>query len=90
VGATGQALEEHGGLPLVGRLSEDLAVQDHLGVTAQDQVAVDGACLAARVLDDDVTRLALGQLLDVGRARRERDAQLLEDCPPLRRGGRED
>jgi hypothetical protein len=36
-----------------------------------------------------VVRIAGRELLDLGRLRDEVDPELLEDCPPLRRGGRE-
>jgi hypothetical protein len=65
-------------------------VEDHLGVAAEHDLALDGARLAARVLDDDVTRVAVRQLVDLGRRRRELDPELVEDRAPLRRGRRED
>jgi len=67
-----------------------MAVEDHLGVAAEDQVPLDRARLAARVLDDDVMRVAARQLLDRRRLRREADPELLQDRPPLRRRRRED
>jgi hypothetical protein len=72
------------------RLAEDLAVHDHLGVAGKHELALDRARLATRVLEDDLVRVPGRELLDLGRLDGEVDPQLLEDRPPLRRGGCED
>ena len=50
----------------------------------------DRAELQERVLDDQLARLAVGELLDVRLLDPEVHAQLLEDRPPARRAGGED
>jgi len=45
--------------------------------------------LAARVLEGDLTRVALGQLVDVRRPNLEFEPRLGQDRAPLRRGRRE-
>jgi hypothetical protein len=62
-----------------------VAVQDHLGVAAQDELAVDRAGLAACVLHHHPARIARGYLLDLRGLGREVDPELLEDGAPLRR-----
>src|SRR5947209_6390780 len=85
VGATGQLREHaHSGIG-VGRLAEHDSVDVHLGVAGQHQLARDGARLRERVLEDDLARVAVGQLVHVGRADGELDPELVEDRPPLRR-----
>ena len=74
----------------VGRLAEHDAVDVHLGVAGEDRGALDRARLAQRVLEDDLARVALRQLVDVRRPDVELDPQLLEDRAPLGRGARED
>jgi hypothetical protein len=74
----------------VARLAEHLAVHVHLGVARQDGGALDCACLAEGVLEDDLARVALRQLLDVRRADLELDPELLEDRLALRGSARED
>jgi hypothetical protein len=90
VGPPGELAQVALGVLLVARLAEDLAVQVDLGVAAQDQVAGHRRHLAAGVLDDDLPRVAVGQLLDVRRLDGEVDAELLEDRAPLRRRAGED
>jgi len=74
----------------VARLAEDHTVHVHLGVAGQDCLAVDGPRLAQGVLEDDLARVALRELLDVRGTDLELDAELLEDRAPLRRGACED
>jgi hypothetical protein len=87
---TRQALQERMRLVLVARLAEDAPVEDDLCVAAQDDVALDRTGLAASVLEHDVARVPLRQLLDLGGLDREVDAELLEDRAPLgRRRGKD-
>ena len=74
----------------VGGLAENDAVHVHLGVAGQDRLTVDGPRLAQGVLEDDLARVALRELLDVRGTDLELDAELLEDRAPLRRGACED
>jgi hypothetical protein len=74
----------------VGGLAEHHAVDVHLRVAGEHGAALDRARLAQSVLEDDFTRVALGQLLDVRRPDLELDPELLENRAPLRRGARED
>ena len=74
----------------VGRLAEDDTVHVHLGVAGQDCLTVDGPRLAQGILEDDLARVALRQLLDVRGPNLELDPELLEDRAPLWRGARED
>ena len=90
VGAAGELREHPHGLGFVPGLAEDDAVDVDLGVAGEDEVALDGARLAERVLEDDLARVAVGQLLDIRGLDGELDPQLLEDRAPLRRGARED
>jgi hypothetical protein len=85
----GQLREHAHGLGGVRGLAEDDSVDVDLGVARQDEVARDGARLAAGVLEDDLARIAFGQLLDVGGLNREFDPELLENRAPLRRSARE-
>ena len=55
----------------------------------KDGVALHRARLAEGVLEDDLARVALRQLLDVRRADVEFDPELFEDRAPLGRGARE-
>ena len=82
-----ETLEHRPGLGGVGRLAEDGAVQhDHRVDAEHERLApVDGSGLADRVLDGIVADLLVGRSDDL-----ERDPQLLEDRPSLRRRGRED
>jgi hypothetical protein len=89
VGPPGELIEHVPGLHGVGRLAEDDAVDVDLGVAGQDGPALDRTRLAEGVLEDDLARVALRQLLDVRRADVELDPELLEDRAPLRRGARE-
>jgi hypothetical protein len=77
------------GLGGIGRLAEDDAVHVHLGVAGQDGAPLDRPRLAEGVLEDDLARVALRQLLDVRGLDLELDPELLEDRAPLRRGARE-
>jgi hypothetical protein len=77
------------GLDGIPRLPEDDAVHVHLGVAGQDRLAFDGPCLAQGVLQDDLARVALRQLLDVRGPDLELDPELFEDRAPLGRGARE-
>jgi hypothetical protein len=80
-------LREHAhSLVRVRGLAEHAAVHVDLGVARQDELALDRARLRQRVLEDDLARVALRELLDVGRANVELDPQLLEDRAPLGRG----
>jgi hypothetical protein len=88
--APGQLGEHPHGVGLVRRLTEDAAVDVHLGVACEDEIALDGPRLAAGVLEHDIVRVAFGQLLDRGRAHVELDPELLEDRLSLRRRARED
>jgi hypothetical protein len=90
VRAPGQALQHRARLGLVGRLSEDLAVDVDLRVAGQDALALDGARLEQGVLEDDLARVTVCQLFDIRRADVELDPELLEDRLPLRRGASED
>jgi hypothetical protein len=90
VRAAGQARHVLDRLGGVARLAEDRAAERHERIGAEDERAGDRKRLAARVLRRDRARLALGQLLDVARPDLERDARLLQDRPPLRRGRGED
>jgi hypothetical protein len=84
-------LREHAhGLGLVGRLAEYDPVDVDLGVAGEDQRAIDRARLPERVLEDNLARVAVCQLLDVRRADVELDPELLEDRLSLRRRRRED
>jgi hypothetical protein len=83
--ASGQLCEHAHGLALVGRLAEHHAVHVHLGVAGEDAFALDRADLAQSVLEDDLARVALRQLVDVRRADVELDPELLEDRLALRR-----
>jgi len=70
---------------LVARLAVDAAVEGDERVHAEDRGAVHGGRLPLRVLARHLGRIALGQLLDVGDDDVERDAELIEDRPALRR-----
>ena len=88
MGGAGEQREHPARVGLVGRLSELLAVADNDGVDAEHRpvAAVDRARLPGRVLEGVAARL-----LDVvGGDDLERDLELREDRPALRRGGCED
>jgi hypothetical protein len=89
VGAAVEAADELAGVGGVARLAENVAVERHVGVGAEDEVPGDGDGLAARVLEGDRAGVALGELLDVRRPDLELEARLGEDRAPLRRGGSE-
>jgi hypothetical protein len=76
-------------LDRVGRLAEHDAVDVHLGVAGEDGRALDRPRFEEGVLEDDLARVALGQLFDVRRPDLELDPELLEDRLALRRGARE-
>jgi hypothetical protein len=90
VSATGELTEHPGRRAGVGRLAEDDAVDVDLGVAGEHELTVNRARLAERVLEHDRARIAIRQLLDIGRPDVELDPELLEDRLPLRRGGGED
>lgn len=71
---------------LVARLAVDAAAERDEGVDAEDRPTSlrDGGSLPVRVLERDVERRALADLLDVGRTSLEGDAELFEDRPALR------
>jgi hypothetical protein len=77
------------GLDRVRRLAENDAVDVHLGVAGQDRGTLNGPRLAQGVLEDDLARVALRQLLDVRGPDLELDPELLEDRFALRRSARE-
>ena len=80
-------------LPLVARLAVDTAIEVHRRVDAERHPAgpVDGAGLPRCVLPDEGDGVCVGRVVLHVRRRLglERDLQLLEDRPPLRRGRRE-
>ena len=84
--AAGQPLEHLPRFCLGCGLSENLAVHVDLGVAGQQRIAFNGSRLAPGVFDNDLARVAVRQLLDVGWADVEGNPQLLEDRAPLRRG----
>jgi hypothetical protein len=90
VSTTGERAQIGSGLFLCLRLPEHAAVEEHLGVGAEDQIALDRPRLPQRVLDDDLARVAFGDLVDVGRLDPEVDPELLQDPLPLWRAGSED
>src|SRR5262245_42491554 len=74
----------------VSGLAEDAAFEDDRRIDAEDEsLRRHGARLAAGVLVDEHGRVRAGRiaLLVAGPGDRERDAELLEDRPPLRGGG---
>ncbi|HEX4735472.1 MAG TPA: hypothetical protein VH247_13725, partial [Thermoleophilaceae bacterium] len=81
----GESIEHPPRLRCVPRLAEHHAVDVHLRVAGQDSGTLDGPCLAQGVLEDDLARVALRQLVDVRRADVELDPELLEDRLALRR-----
>ena len=87
MGAARQGGERPARLPGVGGLAVDAAVERDDGVDAQDgqAAAVGGGDLAAGVLERDRLGVAVLELLDVRGPDVERDAELLEDRPPLGR-----
>jgi hypothetical protein len=90
VRAAVQAADELTGVRGVARLAEDVAVERDVGVGAENEIAGDGQRLAAGVLQGDLARIALGELIDVRRPDLELEARLGEDRAPLRRRARED
>jgi hypothetical protein len=84
-----QPPDQLAGVRGVTRLAEDLAVERDIRVSTEYEVAGDRQRLAAGVLEGDLTRIALGELVDVRRPDLEREPRLLQDRPPLRRGGSE-
>src|SRR5215210_6800911 len=90
VGAARQAAQERGRLRRVGGLAQDVAVQRDVRVGPEDQFSGDRERLAARVLLRDPRGVAPRLLRDARDPDLERDPGLLEDRPPLRRGGGED
>jgi hypothetical protein len=87
--APGEALEVLPGLRLVLRLPQHLAVDRNLGVACDHQGArlrrrCDRGGLPARVDDDQLRRLALGELLDLRVGDVEVDPEGLEERLPLR------
>jgi hypothetical protein len=77
-------------LVLAGGLAVDRAVQGDERVDAEDELAVDGRRLAPRVLEGDLERVALGELLDARGPDLVLDAELRQDRRALRRARRED
>ena len=76
------------GVRRVARLAQHLAVEADVGVGAQHELAGHRQCLAARVLERELARVALRELLHIGGRHLEGHAQLLQDRPPLgRRAG---
>jgi hypothetical protein len=73
----------------IGRLAEDDAVHVHLGVAGKYGRAFDRPRLAKGVLEDDLARVAVRQLLDIRGLDLELDPKLLENRAPLRRRARE-
>ena len=70
-------------------LGADTAVQEDLHVRAENEIPFHSARFAQRVLDDDLARVAVGDLVDVGGLDTEVDPELLQDPLPLRRAGSE-
>ena len=88
--AAAQRLQGLGGVRLVAGLAVNRAVEGDEGVDGQDRrplgrLGGDRLRLAPGVLAGDLDRVALGELLGARDDRAERDAELLEDRPPLRR-----
>jgi hypothetical protein len=79
--ASGQLAQEPLRLARVERLAERPALEHHRRVHAEHPLALHGARLAARVLEHELARLALAQLLDLGHLDAELHAELLEDRP---------
>jgi hypothetical protein len=88
VRSAGEGFEHLLGLRRVGRLAEQRALEQHLGVDTEDRpvAASDRPRLARGALE----RRGALDFFEVGRDDVERDAQLFEDRAPLRRGRRED
>ena len=80
--APGQRSQEALGLGSVARLAEGPAVEHDRGVDPEHALALDRTRLAQRVLQHQLARLALAQLLDLRHLDAELDAELLEDRPP--------
>jgi hypothetical protein len=77
---------------LVLGLAERLAVDEHLGIAPDDQRLRPGLGghrrgLPSRVLEHDLLRLSLGQLLDLHRLHLELDPKRIEQRAALRRAG---
>ena len=94
VGLPGE-LPKHGGRVLsVPWLAVDAPVQVHRRVDAERHPAgtMDGASLADGMVADEPDGIGVGWVVLLVRRRLdlERDLELLEDRPPLRRGGRKD
>ena len=95
VGATAKRRQAVAGLGLVGRLAEQPAVERDVGVDAEHDRPLPrplrpGARLAKRVLDHDLRRVALPELLDVGDEHLELDPERGQDLAATGRGGGED
>src|SRR3954468_18779661 len=90
VHAAGQKREHFPRCVRIPRLAKHPAVDADLGVAGQHAVALDRVRLAARVLEDDEARVALGQLLRLRGTTLDLEPELLEDRPPLRGRARED
>ena len=91
--APGERAQHRPRLRFVGGLAVQPGAEADERVDAEDERAGHSrghrGGLAERVLERDLVRRAVLQLLDVGHLDLELDADLLEDRPPLRRAGGE-
>jgi hypothetical protein len=86
----GHPIEVLARLPRVCGLSQHRLVEHDIGIAGDDQRFRGGndLSLAASVLDNELGRIAIGQLLDARNRYLELDPELLEDLPPLGRARR--